>query len=224
MGTNAQADSHRVGCIGCEMSATNKNFLSVSIEGGDSTGKGTQTALLKDALENAGLKTKAVEVPVKSLITWHLIYFMLRNKLASKFPRFFHFVQFVNKQWWQTFTLPWIMMKYDAIVFDRWHGSYWVYGRETGLRADDKLMKLYWLHFRPTCTVVLKGARHALEERDEYEKDHSLQSRVNTRYVEWAAENHETVSIVHANQTTPAVHRDIINVLYDRGLLNKDDK
>lgn len=204
--------------------ATDKNFLSVSIEGGDSTGKGTQTSLLKDALEKRGLKTKAVEVPVRSLITHRLIYFMLRNKLASKFPRFFHFVQLVNKLWWQTFTLPWIMAKYDAMVLDRWHGSYWVYGRETGLEPNDWLMKMYPLHFRPNCTVVLNGSRHALEARDEYEKNHSLQDRVRARYIEWADENYETASVIHANQDTLAVHGDIISVLYDRGLLNKEDK
>lgn len=202
------------------MKRNKRNFFAVSIEGGDSLGKATQVSILKDALQKLGCRTRAVEVPVKSLITYHVIYFMLRSGLALKFPRLFHFVQFMNKFFWQVIVLPFLVRKYDALILDRWSVSYWVYGLETGLSREGWLMRLYNVFYKPDAVIVLAGSRHGNERRDQYEKDDSLQERVRVGYALWAVQHPEVCKVINANQDVLDVHTDVISVLYEKNLVN----
>lgn len=204
------------------MPTSDRKFFSVSIEGGDSTGKATQSELLVNVLNTLGYRAKRVEVPIKSALTHRLIYFMLRHDLATKYPRFFHGVQFLNKYWWQVFTLPKLMCEYDVIILDRWHGSYWVYGLETGLSPDSKLMRLYHVLYSPDVTIVLCGNRVAKEKRDEYEKNDELQDRVNARYADWADMNPAACKI-DAGQRVEVVHSEILAILSRLGFIDNPE-
>lgn len=196
-----------------------RNFFCVSIEGGDSTGKATQAALLKRSLESLGLRTLQVEVPVRSLVTHRLIYLMLRRDWAMRWPRAFHFLQFINKVWWQLFTLPFVIRNYDALVLDRWNGTYWVYGLETGLSPNGWLMRLYHFLYKPDVAVVLAGTRHAHERRDQYERSDNLQERVRESYVAWARANPGMCAVVNSNQEILSVHEDVLGVLSERHIV-----
>ena len=59
----------------------------IVIEGPDRTGKQTQTKLLKKKLTKHGFCPIVIEVPIRSAVTYPLIYWMLRNGLAKKFPK-----------------------------------------------------------------------------------------------------------------------------------------
>lgn len=206
------------------MAIKNQNFFSISFEGGDSTGKATQSALLSDHFRKQGLRVKHVEVPVNSAISHTIIYFMLKVGLAKKFPRLFHFVQFVNKFWWQTFSLPFIMLRNDCLILDRWHASYWVYGKETGLDMNGRLMRLYNALYKPDFTVVLCGSRRALERRDEYEKDDSLQERVRKSYQEWLKISGKNSFSVIAEGDIMNVHVDVLGVLSANQRILSDER
>lgn len=199
----------------------NKRFFTVSVEGGDSTGKNTQTKLLKSSLEEMGFKVKSFEVPVRSFFTHRVIYFMLKFGLAMRFPRAFHFLQFWNKFWWQTFSLPCIIRNYDVVILDRWHGSYWVYGLETGLSVDSWLMRLYYVLYKPNVTVTLIGSRHQLERRDQYEKSDNLQERVRVGYLKWSNDNYDVCKVVNANQDVLDVHADVLRVLFEKHIITQ---
>jgi thymidylate kinase len=191
-----------------------QSFVVISIEGQDGVGKATQSELLRKHLIDRGLKTVRVEVPIKSLLTHKLIYFMLRRGIALRFPRLFHLIQLINKLWWQTYNLSLISLTHDVLILDRWDGSYWVYGLESGLSPREALM-VYGpeMLLRPDHTFVLTGERVAQEKRDEYEKDSSLQDRVRSRFVEWANSDKNRRSLIDANRDIDVVHRDIISVL-----------
>ena len=161
----------------------------ISIEGPDRVGKETQTKLLFDEIERLGFSVKRVEVPIKSLITHHLIYWMLRNGLALKLPTTFQFIQFINKLWFQLFTLTYYRWKYSFIVLDRWSHSALIYGLATGVPSWI-VKTMFWLLVKPDVTISICGESFSRKEKDDsYEADTTLQRRVRIEYAKLGIDN-----------------------------------
>lgn len=187
----------------------------ISIEGGDSTGKATQAVFLEARLQSMGISAINFEIPAHGPITRPLIYFMLYVNLAGKFPRVFHTLQFLNKFLFQFFVLRLVSLFYDCVILDRWHGSYWVYGIESGLDRTSTLMKMSSLLKEPDLIFCLSGPRHVVERRDEYERNDDMQSRVARSYVEWARAKNNC-HIVNSDRDKLSVHQDIWNVVSEK--------
>lgn len=154
----------------------------ISIEGPDKVGKETQSKLLAEDLESQGFSVKIVDVPVNSLITHTLIYWMLSNGLALKFPTLFQVIQFFNKLWFQLTKLAYYRFKYSYVILDRWSHSAYVYGKVTFVSMFLVNVMFNMLR-KPDVTISIKGDSFLREKKDDvYESDSSLQSRVRHEY------------------------------------------
>ena len=156
----------------------------IAIEGADRCGKATQAALLKDYITSIGKTATIVEVPIKDGVTYHVIYWMLRNGLAKKFPKLFQWLQCHNRLIFQWTQLARLEHQYDYIIFDRWSLSSVVYGLAEGL-DEEYCNDLYRRLRRPDFTVLLLGKAYAHEAEDVYEADADLQQRVRDIYAKW---------------------------------------
>lgn len=186
----------------------------IAIEGPDKVGKQTQTNMLTDALRRDKHKVKLVEVPVKSLLTYRLIYWMLRNGYAKTFPNLFQTVQFFNK-WFFQFRLLFMRWTNDFIVFDRWSLSAVVYGDAGG--ANRRYNRFLYKFLRePDATIILVGAARSGEVTDAYEKDNQLQSDVRWGYASWFMEHPKGFALVDNIGTREEVHQRIMKALNDR--------
>lgn len=187
----------------------------IVIEGPDKCGKQTQSNMLTEALQKAGHRVKLVEVPVKSPVTYRLIYWMLRNGFAKTLPNVFQYVQFLNKFFFQVFHLVLMRWCYDFIVFDRWSLSSIVYGDAGGAskRFTRFLFRRLW---QPDGTIIMVGAALSGETTDVYESDNSLQSKVRIGYAEWFAFHPDKCVMIDNTGTRPEVHLRIMNNLEDR--------
>lgn len=189
-----------------------------AVEGPDRVGKQTQTTMLVKRLQDEGNKVKLVEVPFNDQVSYRLIYWMLKNGLAKSLPNVFQFTQFLNKFFFQIFVLPFYLMFYDFVVFDRWALSAVVYGNVGGANTEmvgflDKFL------FEPAGMVVLTGKSHIQGDEDVYERDTSFQATVREYYSIVAGEQN-ACSKVNANQTREKVHSEILHYfdLYCRGV------
>lgn len=186
----------------------------ISIEGGDSSGKATQSALLANVLREQGKRVSVVEVPVRDRFTHGLIYWTLSNGLAKNFPRAFQLLHFVNKAAWQITDLPKLMRENDVIILDRWNASARIYGAATGVSTDSFVGGLYYSLMRPDFTFCLQS-RPATEMRDDYERDASLQARVEKGYFTWALRSSPLQKryVVYGQGSIEETHRAICDIL-----------
>lgn len=191
----------------------------LAIEGPDRVGKQTQSQMLVAALEADFHKVKLVEVPVRSWVTYKLIYWMLRGGLAKTLPNVFQFVQFLNK--W-VFQLKLLVMRwfYDYIIFDRWALSSIVYGDAGG--ANKRFNRFLYKFLRePDATLILVGAARTRDEgTDVYERDNPMQNRVRLGYAAWF-ESHtdDKVALIDNMGTRPEVHQRFMRTLEKLGVL-----
>jgi len=160
----------------------------IVLEGADRCGKATQTQMLSSALRKFGYSVATVEVPIKDNPIYHLIYWMLANGFAKKYPKIFQWCQYFNRQIFQWFTLSKLERQYDYIIMDRWSLSTVIYGIATNV-PEEFTEDLYGRLRRPDHTVVLLGPAHKHEAEDEYEADGQLQARVRELYASWALQN-----------------------------------
>ncbi len=178
----------------------------VAIEGPDKHGKATQSKLLVKSFIDNRNKATLVEVPFKGL-THKVIYWMLANSLAKRFPNVFQFVQFLNKLMFQIFVLPILMLFNDYVVLDRWSLSAIVYGDATGVNKTFNRI-LYHLLLKPDMTLVMYGRSFKRAGKsDTYEKDTSLQEAVKKGYFMWALEHHKDHEIISNHDTIENVQQ-----------------
>lgn len=171
----------------------------VVIEGPDRVGKQTQTNLLKNHVEYLGMRAKIVEVPIRSAVTYRIIYWMLHNGLAKKFPKTFQWLQFLNRKIFQVFVLPKLEKQYDVIILDRWSLSTIVYGGAEGVPESFAIGLSNRLR-SPDHTIILLGEAFPHEAEDAYEADSELQHKVRIGYAQWAANNPGTVTLIDSRQ------------------------
>lgn len=191
----------------------------IAIEGPDKVGKETQSKLLERKLYGEGYSVKRVEVPIRSIVSYKIIYWMLHNGLAKKFPNVFQFVQFFNKLIFQLTWLVYWRLKYTFIIFDRWAASAIVYGNASG--ANQSLNNaMCSLLSKPDLTIVMMGPAHTTRCDDEYESDVELQGAVREGYIDWANSQSNEKVVVISNQPSKAdVKSKIWNLLDSRDML-----
>lgn len=158
----------------------------ICLEGPDSCGKSTQATLLLDHYSNQGLTTSLVKVPYNDRVTHKLIYTMLADGRAKRHPTWFQFIQLVNKLIFQFFVLPFLFVRNDIIILDRWTLSARVYGIASGAHRF-VTHTLNRLLFTPTVTVLLTKKHKRNTQDDSYEADVELQNRVRNQYLLYAA-------------------------------------
>jgi dTMP kinase len=190
----------------------------VVIEGADRCGKATQSALLKNYVENKGLRATIVEVPIRSMFTYRIVYWMLQNGLAKKFPKLFQGFQFINRKVFQVLSLPRLEKLNDVIIMDRWSLSTIVYGASEGV-SQDFTMKLAKKLRKPDHTIILLGPAFPHEAEDAYEADKLLQDRVRIGYSQWAANNPATTTLINCRQDKAVISEKIQSALIEKGIL-----
>lgn len=185
----------------------------IAIEGPDRVGKATQSRMLCDHItKELNKKATVVEVPVHDNVTHRLIYWMLGNGLARKFPKTFQWLQVVNRWIFQTTKLVELEHDYDYIIFDRWSCSTEVYGAAEGI-LQGTLRKMARILRSPDFTIILLGNSHAHKAEDFYEADSALQQRVSDFYAEWANEHPGRAHVVDCEKTIDKVSSEVITVL-----------
>jgi thymidylate kinase len=178
----------------------------IVFEGADQCGKETQSKLLTNVLRAEGFRVTRVE-PTKE---GHprgrkLIYSMLENGSAKRWPNTFQFVQFLNRMYFQVFKLPKLLHENQLVILDRWALSGWVYGAAENV--NESFNK--WMYNRARkadLVVVQSGASYKRQQVDDsYERDTSLQARVKVAYrdvgLNWPGhalvDNHDAIMDVH---------------------------
>ena len=181
----------------------------IVIEGPDRCGKATQSKLLRDYFISQGKTSTIVEVPIKSNFIYYCIYWMLGNGYAKRFPKFFQWLQYFNRQIFQWFVLPHLEKKFEFIIMDRWSLSTVVYGSATGVPLEFT-KKLYDRLRVPNLTIILLGNSHKHIAEDVYETDQKLQSEVRKFYAEWAVMHSKDTAVIDCNQSIEKVNKDIL--------------
>lgn len=190
----------------------------IVIEGPDQVGKATQTKMLAQRFRLLGSSVAQVEIPFKDPLIRPLIYWMLANGSAKKYPNLFQFVQFFNKFIFQTIFLLPLMLNSDFIILDRWSISSIVYGDATGVnKAFNRF--LFWFLVKADYTFILTGKTYKRNDaQDVYEKDDSLQNAVRIGYVDWALENPEGHFLISNEGTKEDVHDRLTDTLVENGV------
>ena len=184
----------------------------IAIEGPDRCGKATQSRMLVQALQDQGYKVKLVEVPVKSVLSYKIIYWLLRNGFVNYIPNVFQFVQFVNKWFFQVFKFTFMRWFFDFIIFDRWALSGVVYGDAGG--ANPRFSRFLFRRLRkPDATIILVGMARTSDVTDAYEANNKLQMNVRRGYADWYIENRKGTAIVDNDGSRNDVHNRIMNVV-----------
>lgn len=185
----------------------------VVFEGGDRCGKATQSTMLCDWLNSNGKSALRIEVPVRSSVTYRLIYWMLHTGLAKKLPKFFQWLQYFNRLIFQKFTLVHLEQNFDYIIFDRWSLSTVVYGTAEGV-SREFCDNLYNKLRKPDFTVLLLGKSFQHVAEDVYEADGELQSKVRMLYAEWADKNkNECYVSLDGTSSKEKISSNIVNYL-----------
>lgn len=188
----------------------------IALEGADKMGKATQSRQLAHVLRRWGDRVKLVEVPVNDGITYRLIYWMLRNGAARRYPNAFQFAMFVNKFVFQATKMLWYRLTNEFIVLDRWSLSGFVYGEAAGVNYVLNVL-MYMLLVKPHMTIVIDGLPLSRKEEqdDVHERDDKLQATVRELYRLWVSLNPENHAIVDNSGGRDAVHERITGALLD---------
>lgn len=195
----------------------------IAIEGPDRMGKATQAEQLCHFLRRQGNNVWGVEMPYDDHVTYNLIYKMLGNGFAKRFPTVFQTVQFLNKAMFGLFVLPRLRHNYDFIVTDRWRLSALIYGNEGGVNR--MLNRLYYAMLVPAdLTIVFCDERLNSLSEDVYEADTAFQDRVRRAYRIHAAINFDDHVVVKNTGTVQQVHNRIVAALTHLGTLNKPSR
>lgn len=190
----------------------------IVFEGADRCGKATQSAALKSFFEKAGKKAIVIEVPIFDYATYPLIYWMLKNGWAKKFPKFFQWLQCTNRLIFQYTSLTELEHQYDFIIFDRWSLSSVVYGVAEGVDPE-YCNALYRKLRRPDFTFLLLGQAHSHQAEDSYESDKSLQENVKDLYASWALLNPKESFVIDCNKTKETISMLVVEKLISESLL-----
>lgn len=191
----------------------------IVVEGPDRVGKATQVKLLKDFFFTKNKTVATVEVPLRSNFMYHVIYWMLANGLAKRFPKLFQWFQYFNRQIFQWMILSKLEEYCDYIIMDRWSLSTVVYGAATGV-SKEFTEKLTNRLKKPDFTIVLLGPSHKHEAEDVYESDAELQKRVRDLYRDWSTSNSQTSSIFDCSMPREIIHSEILKKLEDVGVIS----
>lgn len=190
----------------------------IVFEGADRCGKATQSAILKDHIQSLGNTAAIVEVPIRSAVTYRAIYWMLKNGLAKNLPKTFQVIQFLNRKFFQWFTLPRLEKVYDYIILDRWSLSTVIYGGAEGVSQCFTVGLSKFLR-DPDHTVVLIGKSFPHDAEDVYEADQALQEKVREGYAQWVVNNYDKASLHDCRQEKHVLAKKIQLVLSSKKII-----
>lgn len=183
----------------------------VCIEGPDAVGKTTQVLMLEAKLRKAGYKVLLQEVPIKGIMK-KIIYRMLNNGQAKRWPTTFQLIHFLNRFVWQYIFLPFFKENYDFIILGRWSISSLIYGSLEGVNI--KLLKtLESVLLKPYKTFIIYGQKFARAENDSYEKDELLQKRVEHLYRNFEDSTIKIHKINNSGRLPSSINEEIIACL-----------
>ena len=192
----------------------------VSFEGPDAVGKETQAKMLCNYYNSNNIRAVYYEFPLNdsgvmlSNLTFKLIKKMLTSGFANKYPNLFQAVQFMNKFFFNALTLPKLMNAYDVIILDRWSASVLVYGYASNVNKRLAL-KMFTSLRHADITVILNGSSFNKDNKDSYEKDNELQTRVKKYYTEYQNDYNSIRNILNLspNQDIQKIHKTIIDYI-----------
>ena len=184
----------------------------IVIEGPDRVGKATQVDLLKKYLMDKNYVVSTVEVPLRSNFMYSMIYWMLENGAARKFPSLFQLCQYFNKQIFQWTILPKLESHCDYVIMDRWRLSSVIYGEAMNV-SSSFLLCLYNMLRKPDFTLVLMGDSHLHTAEDSYEADDALQKSVRQKYSSWAQQKSEPAELINSKDTKSNILKNIVDCL-----------
>lgn len=190
-----------------------KDLIIIEFEGPDKVGKQTQSKMFAKYLnDNDNYHVGLFEVPDKSFQTGMQIYSWLKNKMASKYPEAFQMLQTANRLSLQEELSDFTQLygNLNIVIFDRWIGSTYAYGRASGLTKEfiDDITSPIW---KPDATFILFGDPHVdPDENDEYETNKEFQKRVREGYLEWVRGAPQNKYLIDANRTKEIVFEDIV--------------
>lgn len=192
----------------------------VSFEGPDAVGKETQAKMLCNYYNSNNIRAVYYEFPLNdsgvmlSNVTFKLIKKMLTSGFANKYPNLFQAVQFMNKFFFNALTLPKLMNAYDVIILDRWSASVLVYGYASNVNKKLAL-KMFTSLRHADITVILNGNSFNKDNKDSYEKDNELQTRVKKYYTEYQNDYNSIRNILNLspNQDIQKIHKTIIDYI-----------
>lgn len=191
----------------------------VSFEGRDCVGKSTQARLFHQSLVDEGFKSSLIKIPFNDFLTHRIIYWMLFNGLARRYPTLFQFIQFINKFLFQTFVLTYLMLTRDFIVLDRWVMSSQAYGDADGA-SKIVTQTMNKLLLNPNRIVLIGGpVRKRPGAEDSYEKDNVYQARVANNYCK-LSKGHNVVFFANIDGTPEEIATHVSWRLYLSGLTN----
>lgn len=158
-------------------------MIIICIEGPDGTGKSTQVRRVAERLRRHGFKTYASDVPFDGP-TKKIIYWMLHNGLAKRWPITFQMIHFLNRLYWQILRYKALSTINDVAVLGRWRMSSYIYGKLEGLPSWLLHFMKYCMH-EPTFTFILMGSNRGHDRDDDcYEGDIDLQRRLRREFIE----------------------------------------
>lgn len=192
----------------------------IVFEGADRCGKATQSKMLRDHLNFSGQSAKIVEVPIRSAVSYRLVYWMLHNGLAKKLPKLFQVLQFLNRKIFQIFTLPSLESEYDVLILDRWSLSTIVYGGAEGV-SEKFTVGLSNMLRKPDHTIILLGPSFPHDAEDVYEADTELQRKVREGYSSWAFSHPLETSVLDCKQDKKILSKKIQAILKAKGIIPK---
>jgi len=181
----------------------------VCIEGPDAVGKTTQVLLLERRLKEHGYRVLFQEIPANGLIK-KLIYKMLNNGLAKRFPTTFQIMHFINRLIWQYVYFPFLAKKYEIVILGRWSLSSLVYGTLEGVNGC-LLEFLKSLLLNPHKTVILNGCKFSRDENDVYESDNVLQKKVQEKYD--VISGNDIIKVSNVGKTPLEINDEIVSKL-----------
>lgn len=192
----------------------------VSFEGPDAVGKETQAKMLCNYYNSNNIRAVYYEFPLNdsgvmlSNVTFKLIKKMLTSGFANKYPNLFQAVQFMNKFFFNALTLPKLMNAYDVVILDRWSASVLVYGYASNVNKKLAL-KMFTSLRHADITVILNGNSFNKDNKDSYEKDNELQTRVKKYYTEYQNDYNSIRNILNLspNQDIQKIHKTIIDYI-----------
>jgi len=192
----------------------------VSFEGPDAVGKETQAKMLCNYYNSNNIRAVYYEFPLNdsgvmlSNVTFKLIKKMLTSGFANKYPNLFQAVQFMNKFFFNALTLPKLMNAYDVIILNRWSASVLVYGYASNVNKKLAL-KMFTSLRHADITVILNGSSFNKDNKDSYEKDNELQTRVKKYYTEYQNDYNSIRNILNLspNQDIQKIHKTIIDYI-----------
>lgn len=190
----------------------------IVLEGADKVGKFTQSHLLVHALNRfAPDRVSLIEVPYNDVLTYKIVYWMLRKGYAKSHPNTFQLIQFFNKLIFQYTHLLWLRFTCDYVILDRWSLSAVIYGDAGGANKVMNRVLFAALH-KPTMTVVLDGAQFKrVEEIDDvYEADRIFQRTVKQGYHDWVLDHLSDHDIVDNTLGRELVHKEIMKLISER--------